>query len=254
MIKTSHQIAFWLMTFVFLNLLFGFRWQSYLDSFYYVSMLMPVAIGSSYFFNLFLVPKYLANGRHFRFAIYTVYTIIVSVFFTSVVAMFSFITLADLKWEHMNPVSADIFQMGVIIYFIAIVFSFIQVYNANRLKETRIAELESVKEKNKLQTLVIRSNRKSVTINLEEILYIESLSDYVKIHTPLDTILTKEKISALSDRLPGHFIRIHRSFLINEEKLEAYGHDFIQINSEKLPLGRKYKKVALASINLSQVN
>lgn len=210
---------------------------------------MPVAIGSSYFFNLYLVPNYLAQGKNVRFFIYTVYTIIVSVFLTSVVAMFSFIVLADLNWDQMNPVSTDIFQMGVVIYFIAIVFSFIRVYHINRLKESLIAELESNTEKNQKETLVVRSNRKSITINLDDVLFIESLSDYVKIHKVDNTIITKEKISGLYERLPDHFIRIHRSYLVNQEKLEAFGHDFVQINNEKLPLGRKFKKEAISRIS-----
>lgn len=254
MIKTSHQSIFWILIFIFLNLFFGIRWKNYLDSFYYTSMLMPVAIATSYFFNLLLVPKYLSKGRHFKFVLYTVYTIIVSIFLSSAVAMISFIVLADLKWSEMNPVAADLFQMGVIVYFIAILFSFIQIYNSNKQHREQIAALQEIKEKNVQKTISVRSNRNSVSIVLDDILYIESLSDYVKIHTTTGTIITKEKIGALAEKLPEQFIRIHRSFLINQIKLESYGHDFVQINSEKLPLGRKYKKEALASITVGQIN
>ena len=254
MIKTSHKSIFWILIFIFLNLLFGIRWKSYVDSFYYTSMLIPVAIATSYFFNLLLVPKYLSKGRHLKFALYTLYTIIVSVFLSSIVAMISFIVLADLQWSEMNPVVADLFQMGIIIYFIAILFSFIHLYHSNKQHREQIAELKETKEKNIKKTIKVKSNRNSVSIALDDIQYIESLSDYVKIHTASDTIITKEKIGALAQKLPEQFVRIHRSFLINQNRLEAYGHDFIQIGSEKLPLGRKYKKEAMASISQSQVN
>ncbi|MBO3698598.1 LytTR family DNA-binding domain-containing protein [Roseivirga sp. E12] len=251
MIKTSHQIIFWIVIFGFLNILFGIRWGNYVESFYYSSMLMPVAVGSSYFFNLFLVPKYLSKGKHFQFGLYTVYTIIISAFLTAVISMFSFITLADLQWDQMNPVSADLFQMVVVIYFIAILFSFMHTYKANELNQEK---LDTLKHKNRQEIINIKSNRKSIPVAVNDILYIESLADYVKIHRESDTIITKEKISFLESSLPDWFLRIHRSFLINQHKLEAYGHDFMQVNAEKLPLGRKYKKEALSKIKLTEVN
>lgn len=252
--KASQQIVFWILIFIFLNLFFGNKWNSYVDSFYFTSMLMPVSISTSYFFNLLLVPKYLSEAKYFKFTLYTIYTIIVSVFLSAVIAMISFVVLADLQWNKMNPVVSDLFQMGIIIYFIAILFSFIHLYSSNKRNQEQISVLEQAKNKNLKKTITVRSNRKSVSIVVDDILYIESLSDYVKIHLTQGIIITKEKISLLQETLPDWFIRGHRSFLINQHNLEAYGHDFMQVNSEKLPLGRKYKKEALLKIKLSQVN
>ncbi|GAB5526795.1 MAG: hypothetical protein Roseis2KO_46670 [Roseivirga sp.] len=248
MSSRSQQVFFWTIVFVFLNVLFGSRWDNYQDSFYFTTMLMPVAIGTSYFFNLFLVPKYLTQKQHLRFALYTLYTIIVSLFLSAAISMFAFVILADLKWRTMNPIVGDIYQMGMIIYFVAILFSFIRLYQSNIKHQKQIVELEERQQKNLQKVLTVRSNRKSVPIAIEDILYIESLADYVKIHTISDTVITKEKISQLAQKLPDRFIRIHRSFLINQQKVESYAHDFVQIKEQQLPMGRKYKKEALAQI------
>lgn len=245
MIKYLHQIIFWTLVFVFLNVLFGSRWDNYIDSFYFTTMLMPVAISTSYFFNLFLVPKYLTRNQYFRFGLYTIYTIIVSLFLSAVISVFAFVILADLKWDSMNPVVGDILQMGMIIYFVAILFSFIRLYGSNLEHAKQIIQLKETNEKNQQKTLTVRSNRKSVPISIEDIFYIESLADYVKIHTTSEVVITKEKISQFEQMLPDWFIRIHRSFLINQNKVESFGHDFVTIHSQKLPLGRKYKKEAL---------
>ncbi|MCE7994600.1 MAG: DNA-binding protein [Roseivirga sp.] len=249
MSNRSQQILFWAVIFVFLNLLFGSRWDNYLDSFYFTTMLMPVAIGTSYFFNDFLVPKYLDRKQHIRFALYTIYAIIVSLFLSAVISMFAFVILADLKWRTMNPIVGDIYQMGMIIYFVAVLFSFIRLYQSNLGHKEQITELEQAQEKNLQKVLTVRSNRKSVPISLEHIFYIESLADYVKIHTTSEVIITKEKISQLEQKLPNWFIRIHRSFLINQHKVESFAHDHIQIQSQQLPLGRKYKKEAVGRLN-----
>ena len=76
----------------------------------------------------------------------------------------------------------------------------------------------------------------------------ESLADYVKIHTTTGITITKEKISSLQDMLPDWFIRIHRSFLVSQKKIEAFGHDYVKVQDQQLPLGRKYKKEALERI------
>lgn len=252
--KQSHQVLFWIVVFIFLNLLFGWRWKSFIDSFYFTTMLMPIAVATAYFFNHKLVPDYLQKGKRLQFFIYTLYTIITSIFLSAVIGLVAFIFLSDLKWSDMNPIVGDLFQMGIVIYFITILYTFIRIYSAYQESSVQISELENEGRKNLMKTLTVRSNRNSISIALDDIRYIESLSDYVRIHTTLDTIITKEKIGALAEKLPEQFVRIHRSFLINQNKLESYGHDFMQINSEKLPLGRKYKKEALASISVGQIN
>ncbi|OEJ99733.1 LytR/AlgR family response regulator transcription factor [Roseivirga misakiensis] len=251
--KASNQIIFWILIFVFLNLVFGSKWGDYSNSFYYTSMLMPVALATSYFFNLFLVPKYLSKGQHFKFGLYTVYTIIVSVFLSAVVSIISFIILADLNWNDMNPVVADLFQLGIIIYFVAILFSFIHVYSSDKKNRTELHILEADNEKNLQKTISVRSNRKTISINISEIIYIESLADYVKVHTENEVVVTKEKISNLAYTLPNWFVRIHRSFLIDQNRLNSYGHDYVEVNSTKLPLGRKYKKEALSKFQARNV-
>ena len=245
MIKHSHQAIFWVLVFGFLNLLFGLKWSDSLDSFYFTTMLMPVSIATSYFFNLFLVPRFLETKKYFWFVLYTFYTVVVSVFLSGVIAMFAFIVLAELNWNRMSPIAGDVLQLGVIIYFVAFLFSFIRVYKSKLEREVKIADLEELNKKNILQTVTVRSNRESVSILVEDILYVESLADYVKINTVAGVTITKEKISGLEKMLPEWFIRIHRSFLVNKKKVEAYGHDYVKIQDQQLPVGRKYKKEAL---------
>ena len=68
------------------------------------------------------------------------------------------------------------------------------------------------------------------------------MGDYVIAHTGDKKIVTKEKISNLSQTLsPGLFIQIHRSFIVSISKIEAVGPGFVEINKKKLPVGRNYK-------------
>ena len=83
-------------------------------------------------------------------------------------------------------------------------------------------------------TLIVKSDKKMIKINLKEIIYIESLKDYVIIHLPDKRVVTKQKISFLEQKLmENNFIRIHRSFLVSASKID--------INGQQLPIGRSYK-------------
>ena len=90
--------------------------------------------------------------------------------------------------------------------------------------------------------IYLRADRKNIKVNLDDILFIESLKDYIKMVTKEKTIVTKQSISSLEENLPAHlFIRIHRSFIVAVNKIEAYTPELIQINKYELPVSRSYR-------------
>lgn len=97
--------------------------------------------------------------------------------------------------------------------------------------------------------MFVRADRKMVKIDFDAILYIESLSDYVKILTLEKTIITRETISNLEEKLPkDKFIRIHRSFIVSFKSIASYTNEFIEINEKALPISRSYKESVLQKL------
>ena len=95
--------------------------------------------------------------------------------------------------------------------------------------------------------IYVRSDRKVVKIFLRDILFIESLKDYVKIHTNDEVIITKEKISVLEEKLPeDQFVRVHRSFLLAIKSIKAFTAEIIEIRNHEIPIGRTYKSSVLS--------
>ncbi|MEO6813808.1 MAG: LytTR family DNA-binding domain-containing protein [Ginsengibacter sp.] len=90
--------------------------------------------------------------------------------------------------------------------------------------------------------LYFRIERKMVKVMLDEILYIESLKDYVKIiRVKEKPLLVKQSISSLEDMLPeNQFARIHRSFIIAINKVTAFTRQDVEINQVEIPIGRLY--------------
>jgi DNA-binding LytR/AlgR family response regulator len=88
----------------------------------------------------------------------------------------------------------------------------------------------------------LRADRKNLKIPLNEILYIESLKDYIKVVTKTKNIVTKQAISSLEEALPkNNFVRIHRSFIVAINKIESFTSDTIEINKQELPISRMYR-------------
>ena len=85
-------------------------------------------------------------------------------------------------------------------------------------------------------------NRTHHKVMLDDILYIESLKDYVRIHTPNDRLVVKGNIVSIMKQLPeNQFIRIHRSYAISIKHVTSYNQSEVEIAKQKLPIGMSYK-------------
>jgi two-component system, LytTR family, response regulator len=111
----------------------------------------------------------------------------------------------------------------------------------------RPAENTIVKEEpRKEQHIYVRADRKMVKVLLQDILYIESMKDYVKVVTSKGPIITKQSISAMEAMLPDtEFIRTHRSFIVSVQKIRSYTHDLIQMEKTEIPIGRLFRSQVL---------
>lgn len=91
--------------------------------------------------------------------------------------------------------------------------------------------------------LFIKVNKEQVKVHFKDIRYIESLKDYIKIHTHTESYVTYNRLSYMEEVLPEHrFVRIHKSYIISLSDLKSYGNDFVKIGDAELPVGRIYKQ------------
>jgi len=93
--------------------------------------------------------------------------------------------------------------------------------------------------------IYVNSNKKHIKVEFEQILYVESIKDYVRIHTSEKSITTKDKISDFEKKLPPTFLRVHRSFIVNTNKITAFTKQDVEINEREIPIGRSYKEAIL---------
>lgn len=107
-------------------------------------------------------------------------------------------------------------------------------------------ETSSFEESNANEFMFVRSDRRMLKIDFQDIIFVESYSDYIKIHLENKTIVTRETISAVEAKLPRNkFMRIHRSFIISLANISSFTNEEITINKKSLPISRSYKKEVL---------
>lgn len=244
------HIAYCSIVVLVLTLVFGRSWGNTIAAFFFISMLLPIVLGTSYFFNYVLIPKYLLKKKYLKFTLYALYTAIISLYFEMIVLMFSFIYIGNFNFHNLGPNASDTILLAVILYML--VFIGVLLLMVHQKKENRLVIQKLSAEKNEVNNpfLEIMSNRKIARIPYNDIVYIESLSDYIRVNTMKEKIISKEKISNLASRMPDTFIRIHRSFIINKEKIRSISYDEVMVEDVCLNIGRNYRKAVKDSLKI----
>lgn len=91
-----------------------------------------------------------------------------------------------------------------------------------------------------------RADRKMVKVMLDDILYAESMKDYIKVFTRQGTIVTKQSTSSLEAMLPEDgFIRTHRSFIVSLSKIKSFTSELIEVDNTEVPIGKLFRQGVL---------
>lgn len=90
--------------------------------------------------------------------------------------------------------------------------------------------------------IYLKVDMKMVQVLLDEILYIQGLSNYVRIFCKERTLISYQKLSHLEEVLPGdHFARSHRSYIVNLSKIKSYTTQDVEIEEHAIPIGGKHR-------------
>src|SRR6185503_1189094 len=94
--------------------------------------------------------------------------------------------------------------------------------------------------------IYIKSDKRMVRVMLRELLYIEGLKDYLKVHTIAGSIITYQTLTYFEEKLSNdHFMRVHRSYIVSLDHISAYSTTQIEIDKLSIPIGFSYAKDVL---------
>lgn len=104
----------------------------------------------------------------------------------------------------------------------------------------------------------VKADKKLIKVNYDDILYIEGLKDYVIIRMENDRVITLQTMKSLESKMPSpQFKRIHRSYIVNTDRIKAIVGNMVEIiekgQPKHLPIGKNYREELLALINKNRI-
>jgi DNA-binding LytR/AlgR family response regulator len=98
--------------------------------------------------------------------------------------------------------------------------------------------------------IFLKVDRKFVKVMISEILYIESLKDYIRVTTTSASLISYHTLTAITEKLPpDKFIRIHRSFTIAVDKVQAMDGNCVEIDGKLIPISREQRQEVIKKIH-----
>lgn len=116
---------------------------------------------------------------------------------------------------------------------------------------TQVKIEQPIPEEKKNESFVyFRAERKMIKIMLRDILFIESMKDYIKVITTSGTIITKQSISSVEAMLPEReFIRVHRSYIASIAHIKSFTSEIIEIEKKEIPIGKLFRNEVMKMLS-----
>lgn len=128
---------------------------------------------------------------------------------------------------------------------------FIQAVLKVQNEGTPANETDPSRKEDTAKTIFVKSDKKILRLALDAITHVEAYGNYIKIYEE-NMVLTPQTLSEFLEKLPNHFLRIHKSFVLNFNQLKLIdGNQILLQNDTKLPIGKSYRKAVLHYIENS---
>ncbi|MEM7550791.1 MAG: LytTR family DNA-binding domain-containing protein [Bacteroidota bacterium] len=224
------HVTFW----VFYYILFSFLWSkegNYYESFGLEFILMPIRISMAYLTMYYLIPQFLLKDRLIQFAWrYGLFLLLAGVlqrvfiyFFHEVFFIDSGRSVIDVQ----GVVRAMVLVNSTVLFLSALkMYSY---WKEERLKRTDTLE----------KTIEIRSEKRIYRIKPSDIQYIEGLGNYVTFYiSNRKPLISYMSLKEATKNLPDNFHRIHKSFIINKNRIDSYTNENVEIEGRIIPVGK----------------
>jgi len=271
-VRILTHIVFWVFVLIYYTFFFGHQLGHYLITFKFVVLLLPISMSTTYFFNYFLIPRYLLKNRILKFLLFSIYTVIISFWITSIIFV-PFLALVGPGMDMFDKSLIDLYFVIVGMYSVSILAILIKLFkywyirqneHIQLLKEKSEAELEMLKGQinphflfNTLNNIYSLSLKKS-DLTPEAILKLSEMLDYLLYECKADRVSLKNEINLIQNYIYLQKIRFGDRLDIKFENTTDNDLTiapmillpFIE-NSFKHGVGNQSKKVWI-DINLNQ--
>jgi len=119
----------------------------------------------------------------------------------------------------------------------------------HRILDGRLFAQNNLEKESFAKHIFIKSGNKFFKINFSEIIYIEAMKDYLKIHTNDYNLVTLQTMSEMEKTLPSkQFLRVHKSFIVAVAHIKSVYGSSIELEKATIPIGLSYKNTVMSFI------
>ena len=232
--KILTHVLFWTGYF----LLFGFIWTrdgKYLDAYALEFVLLPVRIMAVYVMIYMLIPRFLEKEQYLKFGVsYVLLLLISGIAQTGIIYFYR-----DLS-ESLLTLSALVRSIVLVNSTVVVVASF-KIFKLWQQQQALSKTLQQ-----SVPVIEMKADKRTYRLKTSDILYLESLGNYVTYHLKDRRLISYTSLNECASRLPGSFMRIHKSYIVNRENITSYNSEDIEVGDKRLPIGRAFKPWALS--------
>ncbi|WP_020527721.1 LytR/AlgR family response regulator transcription factor [Flexithrix dorotheae] len=226
------HVLFWVSYF----LLFGFIWaneNNYFQSYFLEFILLPIRIGAVYITIYVLLPKNLLPKKYISFGWQYLLLLLISGVLQRVFIYFFYETILQLP-------HSPLFDLNGILRAIILVNSTVIFVGAAKILELFHQERELNQNLKKPDQIIdIKADKRIFRISTDEIQYLEGLGNYVTYQLTGDQkLIAYTSLKEALKNLPAHFLRIHKSYIINKNHIRSYNNENVEIAGKLLPIGK----------------
>ena len=127
-------------------------------------------------------------------------------------------------------------------------------FNKAVRKAEELSKLKEEHHQREDDYIFIKSDQKLQKIYYNDIIFIEALADYVKIHTPEKRYITLQTMKNMEEKLPDKFFkRVHRSYIIALDKIKTLVGSAVEVEGQKIPIGKNYKEAFFNALDKNKI-
>ena len=224
-------------------MLFSLIWAkdgNYKDSFYLEFILLPVRILAVYLTIRYLIPQFLLKKKFVKFLLFYSLSIVVLGLIQQGFIHFFYNTEVETSVStnfNINTLIRAIILINSTAFFVSTIY----IMNLYFLQKESFEKVKANKPEEEPK-IELKSNRKNYILSPNDIIYIEAMGNYVNYFIESGKKITVyQSLKECLKNLPGNFLRVHKSYIVNREKILSYDKEFIEVNNEKtIPVGSSF--------------
>lgn len=253
--RLLRHLGYWCAYVLFFTLIWGTYDGSYFKNLVIQLSGLPSRLILVYITIYYLFSKFYDNRNYLQFLLsYLVLLLCVSIVIQRPTMLYFVQPNFLPDWQN-SPFFkiTELFNTTLDVNIAAIIPVIYRIIKSDRNINKRVVEYERKDKLNaSLQSAFIQLKVEKTIIKLaiKDIVYIESLKNYIKVNMVNEAIVVYKSLSALEKELStSKFLRIHRSFIIGIDYLDSFSPSKVTVNKTELPVGRKYKEDVKSVLN-----